>query len=75
MAVKTITIDMDAYELLAQQKREKESFSDVIKRKFRAKASVDQFLATVRKNLPSKETLDSVERTANRVRKEKVRRS
>ena len=58
MAVKTITIDMDAYELLSQQKREKESFSDVIKRKFRAKVSVDQFLASVRENLPSPETLD-----------------
>ena len=74
MAVKTITIDMDAYELLSQQKREKESFSDVIKRKFRAKVSVDQFLASVRENLPSPETLDAVERTTVRLRKQKLRR-
>jgi len=74
MAVKTITIDMDAYELLSQQKREKESFSDVIKRKFHAKASVDQLLASIRDHLPSNEALDSIERMSTRARKEKLRR-
>lgn len=35
MAVKTITINMEAYELLAGEKRGRESFSRVIRRKFR----------------------------------------
>ena len=44
MPVKTITIDMEAYNLLAAEKREKESFSGVIKRHFRKARTAAELL-------------------------------
>jgi predicted CopG family antitoxin len=62
MAVKTITIDMEAYELLAADKREGESFSKVIKRKFKPEESTARaLLERVRTCKVSSETLDRME--------------
>ena len=47
MPVKTSTIDMDAYDLLAAEKREAESFSRVIKRRFRKAGTSADLLANL----------------------------
>ena len=48
MAVKTITIDMEAYELLAQNKREGQSFSQVIKAHFGERPTAGRLLARLK---------------------------
>lgn len=61
MAVKTITIDLEAYEALAREKREGESFSQVIKARFgrrRTGRGLKELLKDVR---ISGATLDLVE--------------
>lgn len=62
MAVKTITIDLKAYGLLARLKRDGASFSDVIKEHFRVTPSAGAFKAHVRSGRGmSEETLDAVD--------------
>jgi predicted CopG family antitoxin len=61
MAVKTITIDLEAYDALARHKRPGESFSDVIKKQFKGGTAADLLRAAQRANV-SEETLDLVER-------------
>lgn len=62
MAVKTITIDMEAYNLLARHKREGQSFSEVIKAHFGGPMTAGRFRERMR-TMPrlSKETLDTLD--------------
>lgn len=48
MAVKTITIDMEAYGLLSQHKGEGQSFSQVIKAHFGERPTAGRLLARLR---------------------------
>jgi predicted CopG family antitoxin len=62
MAVKTITIDMEAYEKLAAEKKEGESFSQVIKRVLGARGmTANALLKRIEKVTLSNDTLDRIE--------------
>jgi predicted CopG family antitoxin len=62
MPVKTITIDMEAYDLLAAQKREDESFSRVIKRKLRRAHTAQVLLERLDEICLSESALTSLKR-------------
>lgn len=61
MAVKTITIDLDAYEALRRRKRQGQSFSDVIKEHFTGGATPEALRAAVRASGIHRSTLDAVD--------------
>ena len=60
MAVKTITIDLDAYEILARAKKPGQSFSQVIKERLGRKTGRDLWAALEDARV-SDETLNRVE--------------
>ena len=61
MAVKTITIDLAAYALLARRKRAGESFSDVIKSHFGRQPTAADLLDRLRGHRVSDEALAHME--------------
>lgn len=73
MAVKTITIDMAAYEALARRKRAGESFSDVIKAHFAAGGVGRDLLAAVRRVGVADGTLDAVDKVVATRRRSRAR--
>jgi predicted CopG family antitoxin len=75
MAVKTITIDLEAYTLLSRHKRDGASFSEVIKAHFRPQPTAGRFLAHVRTIRVGDETLDVVERIVRGRKREPARAS
>ena len=62
MAVKTITIDLEAYTLLARKKQEGQSFSQVIKAHFGRQPTAGGFRALVRTLRVSEDALESMDR-------------
>lgn len=61
MAVKTITIDMEAYRLLEKDKREGESFSKVIKRRMAADKTAANLLRHLDDIDFSEDAIDAME--------------
>lgn len=61
MAVKTITIDMEAYKLLSSEKKSKESFSKVIKRRLKPAHTAENLLMNLNRVSLSDSTLDKLE--------------
>lgn len=66
MAVKTITIDVEAYELLSRSKREGQSFSQVIKEHFSGAKKGRDLKAALRGISLSEDTLDAIEEQVKR---------
>lgn len=73
MAVKTITIDMGAYELLSRHKKPGQSFSQVIKERFGADKTGKALLAGLQGIVLTERTLDEIQRQVARRRGSRAR--
>jgi len=73
MAVKTITIDLDAYDALARRKRPGQSFSDVIKERFRTGGTAHDLLEVVRRFALDEDALSAAESLVTRRRRDRAR--
>jgi predicted CopG family antitoxin len=73
MSVKTITIDLEAYELLSRHKREGQSFSQVIKAHFGPQPTVARFRERFRSVRLADDTLAAIEKLVKRRKREPAR--
>lgn len=73
MAVKTITIDLDAYEALARRKRKGQSFSEVIKEQFGGARTGRDLLQALAGAAVSEDTTDRIEARVAARRRERAR--
>ncbi len=69
MAVKTITIDLEAYALLASRKREGQSFSAVIKENLGGKTTAKDLLQVLSSLKVQEGTLDRIDEQVTRRRR------
>ena len=65
MAVKTITIDIEAYDTLARHKKPGQSFSQVIKAHFGPRKTVAAFRQALQGAAFSSGTLDAIDQVVN----------
>jgi predicted CopG family antitoxin len=73
MAVKTITIDLEAYETLARHKTRGQSFSQVIKAHFAPRKNVAAFRAALRDVALPARTIDAIHDVVRSRRKSRAR--
>ncbi|MDX2170448.1 MAG: antitoxin VapB family protein [Deltaproteobacteria bacterium] len=74
MAVKTITIDLEAYEILSRCKRPGESFSQTIKQRLGRSLTGADMLALVRRTRLSEPPLDAIDAQVTARRHSRPRR-
>lgn len=75
MAVKTITIDLEAYEVLARHKRKGDSFSRVIKEHFGRLRTGRDLAALLEKFRLGEDTLAAAEKLVRERRRDRARAS
>ena len=73
MAVKTITIDIEAYDLLARHKDAGQSFSQVIKAHFGRQPTAGEFRNLVGRLRVGRETLDAMDAQVSQRRRDPAR--
>jgi predicted CopG family antitoxin len=74
MAVKTITIDLEAYDVLSRHKKRGQSFSQVIKEHFRRRHTASDRLRAAASLRLAPDTLDAIEKQV-RARKRDIARA
>jgi len=74
MAVKTITIDLEAYEILSRCKRPGESFSQTIKQRLGRRTTGADLRAAIRRARLSEPTLDAIDAQVGGRRSSRARR-